>query len=234
MKDTKSKFLIYPIARFTIFWDLIIAVCLLYISFVLPVKIAFFNQHKNVFFIYDIVITSIFFIDIVIGFNRVILDKNDNYITNRKIIAKKYLKGWFVIDFICFIPINLIFGWKTTFNHGLKLIKITRVFHLLRCLRLIKILKSLIVKSESKKINEKTLNLSTSKDNFYLQIFLNIFIIHLFTCMLYYIPVEFSPNHNWVKKRGILHLSNTHKYLATLHWVLQTFTTVGFGETPIE
>lgn len=240
MKDQKKlinkkwKFLVYPMSKFSIFWDLIIAICLLYISFILPIKIAFFNQYKNIFLIYDIVITSIFFIDIVIGFNRVILDKNDNYITDRKIIAMNYLKGWFIVDFICFIPINLIFRYRNTFNHGMKLIKITRMFHLTRCLRLIKVLKSVIADPDSKKINEKILNLNNPKDNFYIQIFLNIFVIHLFTCMLYYIPVEFSPGNNWVVKRNILHLSNIHKYLATFHWVLQTFTTVGFGETPIE
>ena len=58
--------------------------------------------------IVNVVIDICFFIDILINFNTVIF--NDDYvkIENRRTIAKEYLCGWFLIDFMAIIPVDLI------------------------------------------------------------------------------------------------------------------------------
>lgn len=49
----------------------------------------------------------IFFIDILVGFNTSI--ENDyEEITDRKIISKTYLKGWFTVDLISALPVDSI------------------------------------------------------------------------------------------------------------------------------
>jgi len=42
--------------------------------------------------------------DIFINFISAYFDKEDNLEVNKKVIAKKYLKGWFALDFISVLP----------------------------------------------------------------------------------------------------------------------------------
>ena len=75
--------------------------------------------------------------------------------------------------------------------------------------------------------------INTGKELFYMQVFINLITIHNFACTMYYIPVHYSPTANWVKARNIQSRTNVEKYLFSLHWVIETFITVGYGETLI-
>lgn len=168
------------------------------------------------------------------SFNRVIFDENGKYITDRKIIAKKYLKGWFIVDFISFLPINLMFNISEAFNHEIKIIKIYRIIHLIRCFRLVKLMKGVQIGSKNKQIRSQYMGISTTFDHLSSEIFLSILFVHLFTCLMYYIPVTISPDNNWAVAMNITELPFYKKYLICLHWVVQTFTTVGYGSIPLQ
>jgi hypothetical protein len=47
-----------------------------------------------------------YFIDVFVIFNSAYLENDIYLVVNRKSIAKRYLKGWFVIDIISIIPFN--------------------------------------------------------------------------------------------------------------------------------
>ena len=51
-----------------------------------------------------------FLLDILIILNKPIFDDNFFLVTNRKIIAEQYLKGWFFIDLVAIIPFDIFFG----------------------------------------------------------------------------------------------------------------------------
>ena len=56
----------------------------------------------------DWIINGLFFIDILIIFNTVFYNEDFEKIDTRKGIALEYIKGWFIIDFICCIPFDVI------------------------------------------------------------------------------------------------------------------------------
>ena len=56
----------------------------------------------------DWIINALFFIDIILIFNTVFYNQDYEQIHTRKGIASEYIKGWFIIDFICCIPFDLI------------------------------------------------------------------------------------------------------------------------------
>ena len=56
----------------------------------------------------DWIINGLFFIDIIIIFNSVLYNEDFEKIDTRKDIALQYIKGWFIIDFICCIPFDVI------------------------------------------------------------------------------------------------------------------------------
>ena len=56
----------------------------------------------------DWIIDALFFIDVVIIFNSVFYNEDFEKIDNRKDIALNYIQGWFIVDFICCIPFDVI------------------------------------------------------------------------------------------------------------------------------
>jgi hypothetical protein len=229
----KHRFLIFHDSWLGIIWNTIISICLLYTAFVLPVQIAFYPNAGGIYWFLEIFTTVIFIFDVLVHFNRSYLDKNKAYVVSRKEIAKKYLKFWFWIDFIACFPIQFIAGTLHPFNQQIKLLKMNKVFNLIRIFRVIEEMKQ--------NLNEKKLNrlrkffryIKTGKEIFYMQLFVNIITIHNCACIVYYVPVTYSSKQNWVLARKIENRSEFEKYLFSLHWVIETFITVGFGENII-
>ena len=86
---------------------------LLMVSMIVPIRIAFTDEEPLEWFIFYIVTDSIFLIEIVLNFFTTVSDELKVYeITDRKIIAKKYLKGWFWIDVISIAPIDVFMMQK--------------------------------------------------------------------------------------------------------------------------
>lgn len=58
-----------------------------------------------------------------------------------KLVAKKYLLSWFIIDVVSAIPLNLILGDSThaSVNQVGRLVKLPRIFRVMRLLRLMKL-----------------------------------------------------------------------------------------------
>jgi hypothetical protein len=115
----------------------------------------------------------------------------------------------------------------------IKLLKITKVFNLIRIFRVFEELKRNISHKKLNRLRKFFHYIKTGKEIFYMQLFVNIITIHNCACIVYYIPVNYSPNQNWVLARKIDSKSEIEKYLFSLHWVIETFITVGFGENII-
>ena len=94
----------------------------------------------------------LFTIDVVLTFNTAIFDSNYNIIDNRWAIAKIYLQGWFIIDLIGILPIDIIMSavykaLKDSSNSSsyvkfLRVERIYKIFKLSRLLRMFKIFKN--------------------------------------------------------------------------------------------
>lgn len=71
-----------------------------------PVRIAFESvEPSTTALVTDIVIDSLFFIDMIIIFNKAYFDqKAFKLVSDRAQIAKGYLQGWFWIDLFAIIP----------------------------------------------------------------------------------------------------------------------------------
>ena len=87
-------------------WDWLIIMLCIYAAILVPYNITF---HLDGFLVLDIIIDVIFLIDIVMNFRTTHVTESGKLIVNQKDIALRYLKTWFVIDFISFIPLELYF-----------------------------------------------------------------------------------------------------------------------------
>ena len=57
---------------------------------------------------FDFYLDFVFLIEVVAIFNKPVYDVNQHLVTDRKVIALKYLKGWFILDIIALMPISYI------------------------------------------------------------------------------------------------------------------------------
>jgi hypothetical protein len=91
--------------------------------------------------IIDFCIDVMFFIDIIVTFNTLYYsDKDMAYIGNRRFIAQKYFKSWFILDLASSLP----FADFTTLadpNINVGNLAIIRLMKVLRMIRLFKIMK---------------------------------------------------------------------------------------------
>jgi len=96
---------------------------------------------------------SIFLIDIVLNFFTGYYDQNNNLIMDKPKIATKYLKGWFLLDFVALFPFDIIIklisdqeDQGTTSNKLLRLLRLPRLTKISKLLEIakIKFIKSII------------------------------------------------------------------------------------------
>ena len=230
----KKKCLLFmPDTVLVYIWDFILAVITLYVSILFPIFIAFWKGYNTFKMVNEIIISIIFFLDIIFNFNKAYYDKKYRLIIDRKRVVLNYLCGWFVIDVISFFPYNLFFESQNPFNFSLKILKISKLFHLIRLIRIFKLVVFFNLKKTETKFKERFLMIKSSGESFTVQMMFCIIVVHIWTCLLYFIPVTYSPGNNWVVNRGFEDKSDLQKYLFSLHWTIETIITVGYGETPV-
>ena len=114
-----SRRTIDPRSRFVRVWDSITVCALLFTTFVTPFEVSFFVEvlgdgtyvHAPINFTCNRIVDAIFIIDIVINFFlpfRASHREGGMMVYDNLRIAKAYLRGWFALDFVTCLPLDLI------------------------------------------------------------------------------------------------------------------------------
>ncbi|CAK4155438.1 unnamed protein product [Aphanomyces euteiches] len=150
---TKLRFLISPDSKVYKCWQLILVAIIYYQVVAIPYVLAFTTSDTNPLDdSVSLATSAIFLLDIVLNFFTAIADPEKGLITNRRDIAIRYLRGWFLLDIISAIPIDAIVYLSSGLNsNNVKFIgvfKTARLPRLARVLSLARILQFLRVLHE--------------------------------------------------------------------------------------
>ncbi|CAD8132944.1 unnamed protein product [Paramecium pentaurelia] len=158
--------------------------------------------------------------EILLNFHRSILI-NGEYVRNRGIITKTYLKGGFIFDFLGF----MIWLLQILVNGGESYFEIIVVFQiLLIVIRIIRKYQNSTSQIYLKEYQTNFLDLLTLMLILY-------FFAHIVACMWYYIGEKTSDlGQSWILKYGFSDKSNGEKYNAAFYWATMTMVTVGYGD----
>ena len=210
---------------------------LIYTSLITPYRISFLNEESDIGIrlqLFDNIIDLIFFFDIILNFFTAYYTYDERIEKRLNKIIKHYLKGWFVLDLISVIPINLImneFIRDDDVSSLWNFRKIPKIYRLTRLFRLIKIFskKNHITKLTRNLLDKFHINIQIERLIYYL---VGLFMfIHLSSCLFFFITKleDFSPD-SWVNRLGLTDSSPFELYITSFYWSLTTVTTVGYGD----
>ena len=153
-------------------------------------------------------------------------------IVSHKKIAKNYMSGWFIIDFVSIIPIDLMTS-GADFNQMFRFIRIGKMYKLIRLFRLIKILK--LVKSNKKLMNHfsEQMRINAGSERLMFFSFFFVIFLHVSSCLFIMIgKIEYEDQDypRWLDVEVYQSYSNIETYILATYWVMTTTSTVGYGD----
>mgnify|MGYP002624090158 CR=1 FL=1 len=242
--DDDDYIFINPETRFIFVLDTIIFtstfICFIYN----PIQIAMskcFCINEHIFMkIIMCFIDLIFIFDFFVSFNRAFYNYEYKLIKNPKLILKKYLTGNFFFDFLQSLPFNIIITYLCQNRDKYKpdgpfclYNGINGIYISIKLCSLIKIMK--VLKILNKKKNKAYEWLQEIDNSFYerlIRVFFFTFLIlsctNLFICLHIFIGEQSDPN--WMVSMGIQDSSFFEIYIAALYGIIETLTTVGYGD----
>lgn len=238
-KDETSnlQWLINPYGTFKKFWETFKFLLLVYTFIILPLKVTFFSEGANkvdIDYLFEKFIDLVFLIDLFLNFFTPVMDKYDLAFSHKK-IAKIYLKGWFSLDVLALIPFEEIvtaFVKSDSVDALTLLLRIIKVLRLVRLIKLVRLFKSFDFKNnENYIIGFLGTNL---KGTVFLLVLPNFMLIvfsaHVFSCIWFFIADTNTTDQSWLILSDFLDQSLFDQYIVAFYFVIQTFTTCGYGD----
>jgi len=234
-------------SRFRQGWDIMTAVLIIYIAFVLPVTMSFEPQVSSAMLTWDIVLDVIFLIDIPLNFFTGFTEDGVVVREQRK-VAMHYLSGWFLVDLVSAFPFDAVIlgpdvykprtfiSTSHTDRNRLRFFKYIKVVRLLRLFRVARL--SRITKRLKDKFRMKHSQVTFTGFAFFV-----ILVAHWIACFWYMIPqLEGIDEENWVttmilpghmEPGGLPEKSVSYKYFICIYHAIMVMSTIGSYILPV-
>ena len=223
-KDIRGALIVNPNGPFARQWDMLMVALLIFTALVTPFEVAFLTSAFNFLFVINRLVDFGFMCDMVLNFFLGFYDEAEaRMIWNQKLIASRYLKGWFSIDLVSILPFDTVALAMN--SKELSQLKILRVIRLLRLIKLMRIFRS------SRVIKRIQSNSGLSFSTWALIKFLVLVIIclHWTACVWGMYPSMDENEDNWMLQGGLIDAGVGERYLASVEFSLMAMV-MGYGD----
>lgn len=229
----KHTVLLDPRNLYRRLWDIVIIVCVLYNTIVMPVRTCFYITEKSYSNSIKICLDLCYFLDIIINFETGIIMDNPDKIWKKKTewrryeVRRLYFSSWFPIDLIACIPffVEIVFLCMGVNSQTSFLLLSLRILRLIRVLKLIHIWEYYGWNEA-----EQTFGLDSIELTKFVSVMLYFF--HWSACGFYAIDANLCAQSVerstfWAEDMNSLPWGDC--YVASLYWSIATVLTVGYG-----
>nr|XP_021505431.1 potassium/sodium hyperpolarization-activated cyclic nucleotide-gated channel 4 [Meriones unguiculatus] len=219
------------------YWDLTMLLLMVGNLIIIPVGITFFkDENTTPWIVFNVVSDTFFLIDLVLNFRTgIVVEDNTEIILDPQRIKMKYLKSWFVVDFISSIPVDYIFlivetridseVYKTA--RALRIVRFTKILSLLRLLRLSRLIRYI---HQWEEIFHMTYDLASAVVRIVNLIGMMLLLCHWDGCLQFLVPMlQDFPHDCWVSMNGMVNNSWGKQYSYALFKAMSHMLCIGYG-----
>ncbi|KAK7945733.1 hypothetical protein WMY93_001461 [Mugilogobius chulae] len=232
-----GNWIIHPYSDFRFYWDFSMLLFMVGNLIVIPVGITFFKDETTTpWIIFNVVSDTFFLMDLVLNFRTgIIIEDNSDIILDPETIKKKYLKTWFIVDFISSIPVDYIFlivekgidseVYKTA--RALRIVRFTKILSLLRLLRLSRLIRYI---HQWEEIFHMTYDLASAVMRICNLIAMMLLLCHWDGCLQFLVPMlQDFPSDCWVSLNKMENDTWSELYSFALFKAMSHMLCIGYG-----
>uniref|UniRef100_A0A7N9B1D0 Hyperpolarization activated cyclic nucleotide gated potassium and sodium channel 2 n=1 Tax=Mastacembelus armatus TaxID=205130 RepID=A0A7N9B1D0_9TELE len=232
-----GNWIIHPYSDFRFYWDFTMLMFMVGNLIIIPVGITFFKDETTTpWIIFNVVSDTFFLIDLVLNFRTgIVFEDNTEIILDPKKIKKKYLRSWFVVDFVSSIPVDYIFlivekgidseVYKTA--RALRIVRFTKILSLLRLLRLSRLIRYI---HQWEEIFHMTYDLASAVMRIFNLIGMMLLLCHWDGCLQFLVPMlQDFPSDCWVSLNKMVNDSWSELYSFALFKAMSHMLCIGYG-----
>ncbi|KAM3619052.1 uncharacterized protein V6R79_002287 [Siganus canaliculatus] len=232
-----GNWIIHPYSDFRFYWDFTMLMFMVGNLIIIPVGITFFKDETTTpWIIFNVVSDTFFLVDLVLNFRTgIVFEDNTEIILDPDKIKKKYLKSWFVVDFVSSIPVDYIFlivekgidseVYKTA--RALRIVRFTKILSLLRLLRLSRLIRYI---HQWEEIFHMTYDLASAVMRIFNLIGMMLLLCHWDGCLQFLVPMlQDFPSDCWVSLNKMVNDSWSELYSFALFKAMSHMLCIGYG-----
>ncbi|TSR27756.1 Potassium/sodium hyperpolarization-activated cyclic nucleotide-gated channel 4 [Bagarius yarrelli] len=232
-----GKWIIHPYSDFRFYWDFTMLLFMVGNLIIIPVGITFFKEETTTpWIIFNVISDTFFLMDLVLNFRTgIIIEDNSDIILDPKVIKKKYLKTWFVVDFVSSIPVDYIFlivekgidseMYKTA--RALRIVRFTKILSLLRLLRLSRLIRYI---HQWEEIFHMTYDLASAVMRIFNLIAMMLLLCHWDGCLQFLVPMlQDFPSDCWVSLNKMVNDTWSELYSFAVFKAMSHMLCIGYG-----
>ena len=200
-------------------WKLTFDFCIILLTLIYCMRllyiIVFVPNHDMSNNIFDYIVMISYIIYIILNFFQCFIDKKTGEeISDLKLIAKHYIKGWFIIDIVSSLPWEL---FSTPYVRLIRILRLNKIFTFF-----------FFIERVSFKIRHLIAIFQLC--------FFGIFGTFIFSCLWYFLckKLKKDSEKNFIDSNIKINLDNKENYFSYLlicfYYILTTLTTTGFGD----
>ncbi|KAM4826318.1 potassium/sodium hyperpolarization-activated cyclic nucleotide-gated channel 4 [Thomomys bottae] len=229
--------IIHPYSDFRFYWDLTMLLLMVGNLIIIPVGITFFkDENTTPWIVFNVVSDTFFLVDLVLNFRTgIVVEDNTEIILDPQRIKMKYLKSWFVVDFVSSIPVDYIFlivetridseVYKTA--RALRIVRFTKILSLLRLLRLSRLIRYI---HQWEEIFHMTYDLASAVVRIVNLIGMMLLLCHWDGCLQFLVPMlQDFPHDCWVSINDMVNNSWGKQYSYALFKAMSHMLCIGYG-----
>ncbi|XP_051575105.1 potassium/sodium hyperpolarization-activated cyclic nucleotide-gated channel 3-like [Myxocyprinus asiaticus] len=234
-----GTWIIHPYSDFRFYWDLLMLMLMVGNLIILPVGITFFkDENTPPWIIFNVVSDTLFLVDLVLNFRTgIVKEDSTEILLDPKAIRERYLKSWFLVDFVSSIPVDYIFlmvdlearldseVYRTA--RALRIVRFTKILSLLRLLRLSRLIRYI---HQWEEIFHMTYDLASAMVRIVNLIGMMLLLCHWDGCLQFLVPMlQDFPLDCWVSKNNMVNDTWGVQYSYALFKAMSHMLCIGYG-----